>query len=136
MTRSTPMTVSRRDFLQAGAAITLTAASYNRVLGANAAHALGLIGCGHRGKTILGESLKLKQNCLALADVAPFRFTSAGKLVTDAGQEKPETYGDARRLLDRKDIDAVIIAVPDHWHHDTLLAAMQAEKDAYMEKPL
>lgn len=129
------MTLSRRGFLHAGAALTLTAASYSRVQGANSALDLGLIGCGHRGKGLLNEAMKLKNNCAALADVALFRREGVAMTVTDAGKEKPALFNDHRKLLDKK-LDAVIIAVPDHHHRDLLIAAMHSDKDAYIEKPL
>jgi len=131
------MTLSRRGFLHSSAALTLTAASYNRVLGANDALAIGLIGSGNRGKSVLTEALKLKHNCVALADVAKFRLEKLSKFVEDDyAQDKPTLHADHRKLLDQKGIDAVIIATPDHHHRDLLIAAMLAEKDTYIEKPL
>ena len=58
----------------------------------------------------------------------------------DAGLEiagpQAKGYRDYRALLDRKDIDAVLIATPEHWHHNHLVDAVQAQKDAYCEKPM
>jgi predicted dehydrogenase len=129
------MTMHRRDFLAASAAVTFTASSYNRVYGANERLALGVVGCGSRGKSILTEALGFKHNCLALADVADFRLEALAKTVTNAGQEKPEFCKEWAKLLEMK-LDGVIITVPDLHHKEALLAAMKAGKDAYCEKPL
>src|SRR5581483_10711615 len=83
----------------------------------------------------------------ALADIADFRLDGAveaiGARVRKATraedpweQGQPTLYRDYRKLLDNKDVDAVIITTPDHHHKEVLVAAMQAEKDAYVEKPL
>ena len=97
---------------------------------------VGLIGSGNRGRTIMKEAMKLDCRIVALCDVAKFRLEEAAKDVAAAGQEKPRFYHDARDLLEHRGLDAVIIATPDHHHKDLLLAAMAAEKDAYIEKPL
>ncbi|CAN5190040.1 Gfo/Idh/MocA family oxidoreductase [soil metagenome] len=129
------MTVNRRAFLQTSAAIAFTAASYNRVYGANERLTLGLIGSGGRGKSIMGDAISLKHNCVALADVADFRMEAMTKVVENAGQEKPICVKEATKLLDMK-LDGVMIAVPDLHHKDVLVATMKAGKDAYCEKPL
>lgn len=130
--------VHRRKFLQmsAAGAATLTAASYARAAGANERLNLGLIGCGNRGTALLTNALKLGHNAVATCDIAEFRLDRIGKVVADADQDKPARYADHRKLLDHKGLDAVIVATPDHHHRDMLIAAMHAEKDAYVEKPL
>jgi predicted dehydrogenase len=127
---------TRRDFLAASAAASLTAVSYNRVYGANEKLKLGLIGAGGRGRSILGEALKLGHHCVALADVAPFRLDGAVKFVTSFKQDKPATFPNHKELLAHPGVDAVMIATPDLHHKEVLLAAMAAGKDAYCEKPL
>lgn len=136
---SSPLAVvHRRKFLQmsAAGAATLTAASYARAAGANERLNLGLIGCGNRGTALLTNALKLGHNAVATCDIAEFRLDRIGKVVADADQDKPARYADHRKLLDHKGLDAVIVATPDHHHRDMLIAAMHAEKDAYVEKPL
>lgn len=128
-------TPNRRSFLASAGAFTL-AANYSRVLGANEKINLGVIGVGGRGTSVTREALKLGHNVVAMCDVAGFRMDRFGKVITDAGQSKPTPYSDHRKLLDHKGVDAVIIATPDHHHRDVLIAAMQAGKDAYTEKPL
>jgi predicted dehydrogenase len=128
------MPTSRRGFLTASAAA--LAAPSIRALGANEKLQIGLIGCGNRGKTLALEAMKLGHTIAAIADVADFRRDALVKAVVDAEQEKPDRYRDYRHVLDRKGIDAVIIATPDHHHRDMLIAAVEAEKDVYIEKPL
>src|SRR5262245_35914168 len=141
------MNQSRRTLLTASAsAVALSAVSYQRVLGANEKLALGLIGSGGRGRSLILEAQKQGQNCVALCDVAPFRMEAttaalhkaSGKLsLWGVGLgERPKLYADHRKLLEHKKLDGVIIATPDHWHHDVLLDAMAANKDTYIEKPL
>ena len=130
--------LSRRTFVQssaaAGAAI-LTGAPSIQALGALDKLNVGLIGCGNRGKTIIREVLKLKHNLVAICDVAKFRFEDVHKLLPMAA-EKPTEYNDFTALLRHKGLDAVVIATPDHHHREQLIAAMNAGKDAYIEKPL
>ena len=131
--------IHRRKFLKisaaAAGAITLPAPAA-QALGANERLGIGLIGCGNRGRTLLREAMKLGHTCVALCDVAGFRLDTLAAAVDAAGQEKPKFYADYRKLLEHKGLDAVIIATPDHHHRDMLVAAVQADKDAYVEKPL
>jgi predicted dehydrogenase len=95
---------------------------------------VGYIGTGGRAQRHLIPSFKLYDNVriAALCDVYKPNLDLA---VTLAG-DKVDTYGDYRRVLDRKDIDAVVIATPDHWHCPMVIEACQAGKDVYVEKPL
>ncbi len=130
--------LTRRTFLQTSAAagaFTL-ASSYGRTAGSGEKLNVGLIGAGGRGTSIIREVLKNTHNVVAVCDVAGFRREKFSKLVTDAGQEAPTAYTDHRALLDHKNLDAVVIAAPDHHHRDLLIAAMKADKDTYVEKPL
>lgn len=72
----------------------------------------------------------------AVCDVDRMRRERAGKYLLDKTGKRPSVYDDFRRLIDRKDIDAVLIATPDHWHTLVAIAAMEAGKDVYCEKPL
>jgi len=91
----------------------------------------GLIGCGGRGMGLLSIHSDPRCTVAALCDVDRNRLAAAKKRVGDAA-----TYGDFRRVLDRQDIDAVLIATPDHWHAPIMVLACQAGKDVYCEKPL
>jgi len=98
---------------------------------------VGLIGCGNRGIRVLNEHLALDNvRCLGMCDVnEELLETKAAEIFNDA-QNKPKLYGDYRRMLDDKDIDAVIVATPDHWHCLPTVHACEANKDVYVEKPL
>jgi predicted dehydrogenase len=130
--------LDRREFVKQTTITALTAAgmtagSYARVIGANDRIRLGGIGPGDRGAGRLAAAQKLGADIVALADVNKGMLEIAQKGLA-APVEK--TYVDYNDLLARTDIDGVIIATPDHLHHDNLLAAVQAGKDVYIEKPL
>lgn len=136
------MTLTRRDFAKASAVLGLSALTYNRVLGANDRINIGLLGSGGRGRSLISEAVKQGQNCVALCDVAQFRMDAVTAAIakipvtSDELPGKPAFYFDQRKFFEHKGLDAVIIATPDHWHHDHLVAAMEAGKDTYVEKPL
>ncbi len=128
--------LARRDFLRGAGtgAAALTAASYSRVLGANARLQMGLIGCGDRGTYVMQQFTKTDQvQVLALCDVYAAHIDEARRR-TGAGGAKG--FGDHRELLGMKEIDAVLIATPDHWHAPIAIDALNAKKDVYCEKPL
>src|SRR5262249_17682548 len=126
--------------LAAPAASATTAASAARVEGANDSIRIALIGCGGMGRANLRDFTKLPGiQCVALCDVDDAQVAKAQKDVLDAEGVKQTaelTTRDFRRVLDRKDIDAVIVATPDHWHALPTILACQAGKDVYVEKPL
>jgi predicted dehydrogenase len=119
--------VSRREF-----AAGMTALSYSRVYGANERIGLGVIGTGNRGTydmTVFQKNADLEVR--ALCDV--YR-----KRIDEAQGKAPGTkaFTDHRELLDLKEVDAVLIGSPDHWHKDHAIDAMNAGKDVYVEKPM
>ncbi len=110
----------------------MSAASYMRVMGANEKVNLGLIGAGARGKGVMGIFQKTEQvNVTAICDIYAVR-------VDEGLSRAPGAKGvsDHRKLLEMKDVDAVLIATPDHWHTGTAIDALNAGKDVYVEKPL
>ncbi len=120
------MKLNRRAFL-------LTAASASRVLGANDNVRLAGIGVGNRGAYDLGIAAKAERTeVFAVSDVYAPRLAEIKQKLAPAGQG----YKDYRELLDRKDIDAVIIGSPDHWHVPMIIDAVRAGKDVYCEKPV
>jgi hypothetical protein len=118
---------NRRDFLKAAA---LTALSHRRIPGANSRVRVGAIGMGTRGPQLLGFAQKYA-DIVALSDAYPPRI-SAVKQAQGIGARE---YTDFRQLLDQPDVDAVFIAAPDHWHVAMAMAALDAGKDVYLEKP-
>ena len=127
MTHTSP---ARREFLR-GAAL-LTAASYSRILGANDKIRLGVIGCGSRGLHDMSQfQMHSFVDVVAVCDIY-------GQSIDQARQKAPNArnFGDHRKLLEMKDVDAVLIATPDHWHTATTIDALNAGKDVYVEKPL
>ncbi|HZN33727.1 MAG TPA: Gfo/Idh/MocA family oxidoreductase [Pirellulaceae bacterium] len=138
--------LSRRRFLQTTAAASAVfAAPYfipQRAFGANERVVLGFVGVKNRGMQnmegfgIVGRgAANRRADCAAVCDVDKNVFASAVKRVEEAGQ-KPSVFGDYRQLLERKDIDAVVLSVPDHWHALMTVDACRAGKDVYCEKPL
>ena len=132
---------SRRQFLQgmaaAGAAGVLLP-STNRALGyesPNERPVFATIGLRNQGWGITNKSFKFA-DFAALADVDENVLGENIEKAEKAQKKKPDAYKDYRKVLDRKDIDAVMIATPDHWHTKISVEAMYAGKDVYCEKPL
>jgi predicted dehydrogenase len=122
---------SRRGFLQKSAAFG-SAASYGRILGANDRLQLGVIGAGGRGRYLLKQTVAADlADIAAVCDIYDVRRQQAAKMAARPVKE----YADHRRVLEHGDIDAVIVATPDHWHASITIDACRAGKDVYCEKP-
>jgi predicted dehydrogenase len=121
---------NRRVFI--GAALA-TASSYKRILGANDRIRVGAIGVGERCQYLLSLVNKVGAGDItAICDVyEPHADEAQAKAAPNA-----QKFDDYRRVLDLKDIDAVVIGTPDHWHVPITIAAVQAGKDVYCEKPV
>ena len=125
---------SRRKFLGkvAGLAGTSIAAVPQRVLGANYRLRIGLIGAGDRGTELYRQAMSIPGvEMVAFADVYTRRLEAAKKAVPTA-----ETYLDHRRLLDDKNVDAVLIATPQHLHAEHFVHTLEAGKHVYQEKTM
>ncbi|MEW4454684.1 Gfo/Idh/MocA family oxidoreductase [Bremerella sp. JC817] len=132
---------SRRRFLQGMAAVgaaTVIIPSSQRAFGfqnANDRPKFATIGLRNQGWTITSKTIPFA-DFVALADVdAGILEDNVAKVEKKQGK-KPDSYKDYRKVLDRNDIDAVMIATPDHWHTKIAIEAMYAGKDVYCEKPL
>ncbi len=129
---------NRRSFLRnstaAGAAIGLFHIIPSRAFGANERVVTAHVGVGGQGKGNLGQFLK-EADPAAVCDVDDDHLAAAAKMIAAKGRT-PITEKDYRRLLDRKDIDAVVVSTPDHWHAQVTVDACRAGKDVYCEKPL
>lgn len=128
--------MQRREFLQSAAAA--FAAPYvlpGRVFGANERIRVGCVGLRNQGSGNLQRFMKAGCDIVGLCDVDRNVLADAAKTAAADGQQ-PEQYGDYRRLLDRKDLDAVVVTTPDHWHALVTIHSCQAGKDVYCEKPL
>ena len=141
------MRTSRRKFINNAAILTAGVALSDSILSPlivngkslspNEKIRIALVGCKGMGYGDLENALKLPGvECAALCDVDENILNSRSKDVQKLQDRAPLLYKDYRKLIDNKDIDAVIIGTPDHWHCLPFVAACQAGKDIYVEKPL
>ena len=98
---------------------------------------VGVIGCGGMGQVDLADFVaNAEVEIPVLCDLDDARIKKGLEICAKAERKAPETSKDFRRVLDRKDLDAVLIATPDHWHALPAVQACQAGLDVYVEKPL
>jgi predicted dehydrogenase len=139
--------VTRRDFLKKMGTLAVAGAvspslvnaksPKASVMGANDRINIGLIGCNSMGWTDLLNAVNVPGvECVALCDIDKNIINRRAEELTKNKGTKPELYGDYRKLLERKDIDAVIIGTPDHWHCLQMVDACAAGKDVYVQKPI
>ncbi len=115
-----------------GGASSMSAASYNRVVGANDRVNLGLIGAGDRGNHVMSLFQNRPEiHVVAICDVYGQRLEATRQKASGSAG-----FGDYRKLLETNPLDAVLIATPDHWHSRIAIDALNAGKDVYCEKPL
>src|SRR5215510_5131005 len=131
--------VTRRHFarqmvLGAGVATVWNARSYEAIAGASERLRLGIIGCGGMANSHMDALLSIKEtdqvDIAAVCDVFQKRLDAA---VQKTGARPITRYQD---LLSQKDLDYVLIATPEHWHHHMILDAVAAGKHVYVEKPM
>lgn len=140
------MRESRREFFsksaKAAGIVPVAASWMSRLAGAAQANAndqiaLGLIGCGGRGQLVLSHFLSQTDvQVPVVCDVDDARLARAVAAVEKSGRKRPDTVKDFRRVLERKEVDACLIATPDNWHALPAVYASQAGKDVYLEKPM
>jgi predicted dehydrogenase len=142
------MSDSRRNFLKKAAAGTLgltvgsklmasNARSYRSVLGSNELVRVAVIGCNSRGASMAGTFARQKNTeVIYICDVDDLAIKKGIKSVKDVTGKEPKGVRDFRTILDDKDLDAVYIATPDHWHAPASILSLRAGKNVYVEKPL
>lgn len=126
------MHFNRRHFLAAGAAVATS--SQMAAQSSDGRIPTAMIGIGGRGSQVMSGVLEQPNAVVAaLCDIKPDRLDAAASA---AAKHQPKTYKDWRAVIDRKDIEAVFIATPPHLHADMAVAALQAGKHVYCEKPV
>jgi predicted dehydrogenase len=139
--------MERRKFIKKSTAIATgasmlsvipgTAHAASRILGANDKLTVGVIGVNGMGMANLRTFLKQEGiECAAMCDVDRNVLEKRAAETTELQGKKPDLYGDYRKLIERKDLDVVIIGTPDHWHCLQMVEACEAGKDVYVEKPI
>jgi predicted dehydrogenase len=137
--------VTRRQFLgstaaaAAGLAAPFALGDEPKKPGANDKITVALVGCGGMGRANLHDFIRLPDfEVVGLCDPDPAHIKDAVEDLKKGNRptEKLRTEKDFRKIMDRKDIDAVIVGTPDHWHAYVLITACAAGKDVYCEKPL
>jgi len=135
--------ITRREFLDSlavgatAAALGTTAKSYGQILGANDSVNFAVIGLNGRAYAHL-SSLKANQPAARIAQICDVDANILAKFAARAQQEMgaaATSNTDFRKVLERKDVDAITIATPDHWHTPMAIAGLQAGKHVYVEKP-
>ncbi|KAB7530401.1 gfo/Idh/MocA family oxidoreductase [Flagellimonas olearia] len=123
-------------FVAGGVLPQFSAKSYRQILGANNRINVSMMGVNSRGKALAQNFVQHRNfNVLHICDVDSRAIVNCMKAVRQRQDKKVKTFVDFRKSLDSKDIDALVIAAPDHWHAPASLLALQAGKHVYVEKP-
>lgn len=141
-----PQNHTRRDFLKSAGIVAASAPFWGGLalsrgtaagMGANDRVRVALIGSGGMGRGDLATFfLNSEVDCPVVCDVDDKMLAEGVALVEQQRKKKPDAVKDFRRVLDRNDIDVVLVGTPDHWHALPTVMACQAGKDVYVEKPL
>ena len=143
------MKTTRRDFIKkvGAGAVSLSiggvlpgfsASSYQRIIGANERVNIAMIGVNARGDAVATNFARQKNDCeiIAICDVDKRAIEKTTENVKRFQTRMPKGEVDMRKLLEDKQIDATVIATPDHWHTPAALLSLQAGKHVYLEKPV
>ena len=130
------MTMNRRHFIMSTAVMT-AGATVRGLASPNDTVRMGVVGLGGRGQSHVDAWSSMEPNVqvVAICDVDESHIGNKLKRLSDKGLKKPATYVDMRKMLEDKNIDAISIASPNHWHTLQTIWACQAGKDVYVEKP-
>lgn len=132
-------TLGATGFTLGATSLAFSAKSYNSILGANDRINMSVIGVRGQGNGHLGQWSRMAKDknvfVKTICDVDENLFAARVNEVNETQGEKPGTQVDMRKVFDDKDIDAVSIATPNHWHALATIWAVQAGKDVYVEKP-
>jgi hypothetical protein len=155
-TKTNPGSQTRRDFLKTSATAAATVAATGLIkvpiYGQNTAPSVGVVGANSRINCAFvgvgGQGLNAhvrnvargaKENntaAVAVCDVSKHRVEEAKKVISENGGGEAQGYDDFRKIMERKDIDAVYCATVDHWHARVSIAALESGKHIYVEKPM
>jgi predicted dehydrogenase len=128
------MTFPRREFLQSAA---LASAASRKLVAQNSKLKAGLIGCGGISVSVANAFMAAPHVDIAMiCDVDDAQIAKKLEQIKNAGRPTPQVVKDFRRVIDNKELDIVIVCTPDHWHAIPTIAAFEAGKDVYCEKPL
>ncbi len=131
--------MNRREFLGAGAVAGLALSGVHTFGADPDKKRVGLIGCGWYGKCDLFRLIQVAPvEVVSLCDVDAKMLSAAADLVAERqkSKKKPRLHSDYRKMLAEKDLDIVLIGTPDHWHALTMIAAVEAGADVYVQKPI
>ena len=135
------MNADRRKFIKTSAIATAAIGTFPTIINACSSPAekvnVALIGCRSMGFSNLNIFLNQENvECLALCDVDAQILENRAADVEKKTGKRPDIYSDFRKILDRTDVDAVIIGTPDHWHHKQTVDSLAAGLNVYCEKPM
>ena len=131
--------IKRREFIKSSSlflsAMSISSISAKNILGANERVQIALIGCGGRGRYVARGLIEQGAELIYLCDLHEERLDKAEVFLSEVQKRKPIRTKDMNTVFESKDVDAIIVATPDHWHALASVMAIKAGKDVYVEKP-
>ena len=106
-----------------------------KVAGAAERVNVAMVGCGGRGRYVTRGLIENGATLTCLCDLHEGRLNDSWRFLSKVQKTKPRLVKDMREVFDAKDVDAVVVSTPDHWHGPAAILACQAGKDVYVEKP-